>query len=347
MTFKDGLAPYLWFTTTKEQNQPMSKVKKDERFEAKEKQQYRITNWSQYNQALENRGNVTFIIDDEVIQNWYSAAPAQRGAQQIYSDICIEAIMMIKTVFRLPYRQARGFVVGLLKLMDLGKLQVPSFTQVNRRFRVLDIDAFEIPASGSITIAIDSTGVKVYGEGEWKCRTHGWSKRRTWRKLHLGVDPETGFIHCHTTTTNSESDESQVEEMLDQVDAKIDEVYLDGAYDTQNCYDGLIERDIRPIIPPRDGAVEWYWNKPGDHPGYPRNVAVRRVNEVGRAQWKIEEGYHHRSLSETAMFRYKVIFGSEHYSRSLQTQIQENKMKIKALNRMTAHGMPDSQQKAA
>ena len=325
----------------------MSKVKKDDRFEVKEKQQYRISNWPEYNRSLENRGNVTFIIDDEVIKNWYSDAPAQRGAQQVYSDVCIEAIMMIKTVFRLAYRQARGFVVGLLKLMDLGHLQVPSFTQVNRRFHALDIAAFEIPVSGSITIAIDSTGVKVYGEGEWKCRKHGWSKRRTWRKLHLGVDPETGFIHCHTTTTNSESDESQVEELLDQIAAKIDEVYLDGAYDAQSCYDGLIERDIHPIIPPRDGAVEWYWNEPDDHPEYPRNVAVRRVNEIGRAQWKIEAGYHRRSLSETAMFRYKIIFGSEHYSRTLQTQIQENKIKIKALNQMTAYGMPDSQKKAA
>lgn len=325
----------------------MSKIKKDERYEAQDKQEYRLTNWAEYNRALENRGNITFIIDDEVIQNWYSDSPAQRGAQQVYSDICIEAIMMIKTVFRLPYRQTRGFTVGLLQLMGLSELKVPSFTQINRRFRCLDIAAFDIPSSGPITIAIDSTGVKVYGEGEWKCRKHGWSKRRTWRKLHLGVDPDTGFIHGHVTTTNSESDESQVEDLLDQVDAAIDEVYLDGAYDAQSCYDGLIERDIHPIIPPQKGAVEWYWDEPGDHPDYPRNVAVRRVNEIGRAEWKQEVGYHRRSLSETAMFRYKTIFGSQHYSRSLSTQVQENKMKIKALNQMTAHGMPISQPKAA
>lgn len=325
----------------------MSKVKKDERFEVKDKQQYRITNWPDYNRSLENRGNVTFIIDDDVIQNWYSDTLAQRGAQQVYSDVCIEAIMMIKTVFRLPYRQARGFVVGLLKLMDLVELQVPSFTQVNRRFRALDIAAFEIPLSGSITIAIDSTGVKVYGEGEWKCRKHGWSKRRTWRKLHLGVDPDTGFIHCHTTTTNSESDESQVEEMLDQVDTKIDEVYLDGAYDAQTCYDGVLDRDIWPIIPPQRGAVKWHWEQPGDADDYPRNQFVERIDQIGRAAWKKEAGYHRRSLSETAMFRYKTIFGPIHYSRFLETQIQENKMKIKALNQMTAHGMPISQPKVA
>ncbi|MBC6995436.1 IS5 family transposase, partial [Lewinella lacunae] len=198
--------------------------------------------------------------------------------------------------------------------MGLCDLDVPSFTQVNRRFRILEVTPFKIPTKGSITIAIDSTGVKVYGEGEWKCRKHGWSKRRTWRKLHLGVDPETGFIHCHTTTTNSESDESQVDDLLNQVKAPIEEVYMDGAYDAQSCYDGLIARNITPVIPPQKGAVEWYWEEENDYPDYPRNVAVRRVNEIGRAEWKKEVGYHRRSLSETAMFRYKAIFGSQHYS---------------------------------
>ena len=325
----------------------MPKIKKDERFEAKEKQKYAITNWSTYNKALENRGDITFLISEEVIAKWYSDEPLQRGAQEKYSDTCIEAIMMFKTVFRLAYRQARGFTLGILKLMKLEHLDVPSFTQVNRRFRAMDILPFDIPKSGSITIAIDSTGVKVYGEGEWKCRKHGWSKRRTWRKLHLGVDPDTGFVHCHTTTTNSESDESQIDDLLDQVEATIDEVYLDGAYDAQTCYDGLINRGINPVIPPQKGAVEWYWDEVGDHPDYPRNVAVRRVNEIGRVDWKKEVGYHRRSLSETAMFRYKTIFGPIHYSRLLETQTQENKMKIKALNQMTAHGMPVSQPKDA
>lgn len=333
---------------TKNQSiQPMSKIKKDDRFEAKDKQKYSITNWSEYNKALENRGNITFLISEEVIDHWYSDEPLQRGAQEKYSDTCIETIMVFKTVFRLAYRQARGFTLGILNLMNLDHLDVPSFTQVNRRFHAMDIIPFDIPKSGSVTIAIDSTGVKVYGEGEWKCRKHGWSKRRTWRKLHLGVDPETGFIHCHTTTTNSESDESQVDDLLDQIEAEVDEVYLDGAYDAQTCYDGLLERGIYPVIPPPRNAVRWYWKEPGDADDYPRNQHIERIDEIGRVEWKKEIGYHRRSLSETAMFRYKVIFGSQHYSRSLETQIQENKMKIKALNQMTAHGMPISQPKAA
>lgn len=325
----------------------MPKIKKDERFEAKDKQSYRVTNWPEYNRALENRGDITFLISDEVIDTWYSEASGQWGGVEKYSDRCIETIMMFKTVFRLPYRQARGFTKGILKLMNLSHLDVPSYTQVNRRFRTMEITPFDIPTTGAITIAIDSTGVKVYGEGEWKCRKHGWSKRRTWRKLHLGVDPDTGFVHCHTTTTNAESDESQVDDLLDQVEAEISEVYLDGAYDAQTCHDGLINRNIWPIIPPQRGAVKWYWEEPGDADDYPRNQFIERMDEIGRAEWKQEVGYHRRSLSETAMFRYKAIFGPAHYSRKLETQIKENGMKIKALNQMTAHGMPKSKPKVA
>ena len=136
------------------------------------------------------------MISDEVIANWYSDEPLQRGAQEKYSDTCIEAIMMFKMVFHLAYRQSRGFTQGILKLMKLEHLEVPSFSQVNRRFRAMDILPFDIPKSGSITIAIDSTGVKVYGEGEWKCRKHGWSKRRTGRKP--GV-----YTHFTLPTTNT------------------------------------------------------------------------------------------------------------------------------------------------
>lgn len=294
-----------------------------------------------------NWGNITIYFDDEVIAEWYSQLPTQRGAQEVYSDTCIEAIMMLKTVFRQPYRQAVGLTRGLLRLMGLDQLKVPSFTQVNRRFRSLDIAPFAIPKSGAITIAIDSTGVKVYGEGEWKCRKHGWSKRRTWRKLHLGVEPKTNFIHCHTTTTNSQSDESQVEELLDQVEASIEGACLDGAYDIQKCYDGLIDHGIIPVIPLQRNAVKWYWEEPGDAEDYPRNRAIDRIDEIGRAEWEKEVGYHRRSLSETAMYRYKKAFGAEHYSRQMTTQIQENKIKIKALNTMTALGMPQSKLKKA
>jgi len=135
-------------------------------------------------------------------------------------------------------------------------------------------------------------------------------------------------------------DGSQLEDLLDQVEAEVSDGCLDGAYDHEDCWDILMERNINPIIPPRDNAVKWYLEVPGDFPEYPRNVAINRIDEIGKKEWKIEVGYHRRSLSETAMFRYKTIHGNKLYSRKFTSQKTENDIKIKALNIMTAQGMP-------
>lgn len=321
-------------------HQPMSKVKKDNHTSDKPKEKYQVLNWSAYNKALINRGDITIYFGDEVTDKWYSDLPNQRGAQPVYSDLCIETLLTFKVVFKLAYRQTQGFSQSLLKLMGIEDLEIPSYTQICRRAKALDIAVYQIPRSGPIVIAIDSTGLKIYGEGEWKVRKHGYSKRRTWRKLHLGVDPKTGFIHCHTLTLNDVDDGSQLEELVDQVEAEVTDVCLDGAYDHVECWDGLIDRDINPIIPPRSNAIEWYEEVPDDIPDYPRNVAVNRMNEIGIKEWKVETGYHRRSLSETEMFRYKTIHGDRLYSRKFSSQKTENDIKIKVLNIMTAQGMP-------
>lgn len=320
----------------------MSKVKKDSRNSDKEKVKYQVQNWSAYNQALVNRGDVTIYFSDEVLDNWYSDLPAQRGAQEVYSDLCMETLLMLKVVFKLGYRQTQGFARSLLSLMGSPEVKVPSYSQLCRRAAILEVEAYQIPQKGGIVIAIDSTGLKIYGEGEWKVRKHGYSKRRTWRKLHLGVDPKTGFIHCHILTLNDVDDGSQLNELLDQIEQDITDACLDGAYDHEDCWDDLIQRKINPIIPPRDNAVEWYVKEEGDIPEYPRNVAINRIDQIGKKEWKKQVGYHQRSLSETAMFRYKTIHGPKLYSRIFEKQKIENDIKIKTLNIMTAQGMPIS-----
>ena len=323
----------------------MSKVKKDQYTEGKKKDKYRVINWPQYNRALTNRGDFTLYFTAEAQEAWYEKdvdAPKQKGGQFIYSNLCIESLAMLKVVFRLPYRQLRGFAQSVLMMMGLDHLDVPSYTQICRRARALKIDLSVVRTGGTITVVIDSTGLKIYGEGEWKVRKHGVSKRRTWRKLHLGCDPETGFVHCATLTTNSVDDASQLAPLLDQVEDPIDDVCLDGAYDSEDCWDELIGRKINPIIPPRRNAVEWYWEEEGDLPDYPRNVAIQKIRQKGRKQWKEESGYHRRSLSETAMYRVKTIFGPQLYSRKFESQQTETLLKIKALNIMTAQGMPIS-----
>jgi len=168
-----------------------------------------------------------------------------------------------------------------------------------------------------------------------KVRKHGYSKRRTWRKLHLGVDPKTGFIYAHTLTENNVDDGSQLEPLVDQIEeqalwnsrsdystGQVDEASGDGAYDMEKCWDCLEENDIIGIIPPRENAVYWADEK-GNILDHRRNKILEQIDTVGLKQWKKNSGYHKRSLSETAMFRFKMIFGPMLYSRKLQTQKNE------------------------
>jgi len=315
--------------------------------EETKKDKYRVVNWSSYNKSLIGRGDITIWISEEVAENWYYSGPDQRGAQFEYSDQSIECLLGIKAVFKLPYRQLQGFTGSLMKLMGLG-LKIPSYTQICRRAEGLEID-FEVPkTSNPIYIVVDSTGLKVYGEGEWKTRKHGISKRRTWRKLHLGVDEKTGFIHASVLTENGkgDGDAQQVDKMLEQVKCPIDKFSGDGAYDTFDIWDLLKEKEIEGIIPPQKNAIYWV-DKNGDLLDIERNAILKEIETEGRAEWKRKSGYHRRSLSETAMFRFKTIFGPTLYSRKFEKQKTEAKIKVKCLNKMTALGMPISQKIAS
>ena len=314
-------------------------VSQEEKSSAKAK--YKVKNWSTYNQALVNRGDITLYFEESILEDWYDDGPVQKGGQFVYSDLCIETLMMLKTLFRLPYRQTEGFARSLLQLMEIGDLDVPCYSQLNRRAAALSIEPFAIPASGPLHIAIDSTGIKIYGEGEWKVRKHGYSKRRTWRKLHLGVDPKRGFLYAHTLTENNVDDGSQLEPLIDQIEDPVNEVSGDGAFDMEKCWDLLEEKNIIGIIPPRESAVYWA-DEHGEILVHRRNEILEQIDAVGRKQWKKNSGYHQRSLSETAMYRFKVIFGPLLYSRKLSTQKNEAALKIKLINIMTAQGMPIS-----
>jgi hypothetical protein len=221
-------------------------------------------------------------------------------------------------------------------------LQVPSYTQLCRRAKHIDIEAYKIPKQEGLILAIDSTGLKVYGEGEWKVRKHGYSKRRTWRKLHLGVDPSTGFIHCSTLTENDIDDGAQLEPLLKQEDQKVDVLMADGAYDHKKCWDFLEERQVWGIIPPRKNAQLWSEKQSEEPTVNQRNRIVEEVKATNLKEWKRLMGYHQRSLSETAMFQYKTIFGEAMFSRCTNRQVTESRIKIKALNIMKAQGMPKS-----
>jgi len=322
----------------------MSKIVKNNA-KNKKKDKYKIINWSSYNESLKQRGSLTIWIEEAALKNWYDQGPNQQGAQYYYSDECIECLMGLKCVYKLPYRQLEGFSTSILKLMGYD-LEVPSYTQINRRAKELDVK-FDLPKSRKLHLVFDSTGLKVYGEGEWKVRKHGYSKRRTWRKLHLGVDEKSGLIYAQSLTTNSIDDAIQLKPMLEQIEkqTKVKKVGADGAYDKDRCWTELDRLHIEGIIPPREDAVYWL-DQGGELLDHQRNEILKLIDEIGRKEWKIQSGYHRRSLSETAMMRFKTIFGNQLFSRKLSHQQVEATIKVKVLNTMTGIGMPISKKVA-
>ncbi|MEO1146333.1 MAG: IS5 family transposase, partial [Cyanobacteria bacterium J06638_22] len=167
---------------------------------------YRIRNWSAYNAGLKQRGNVTFWLSEEVTAAWLEPdLTGRRGASPTYKDLAIATFETLKGIYGLAGRQTEGLIRSLFELMGVD-LPVPEHSTVSRRKGKLSITLPVLPQSGSVHLVVDSTGIKVYGEGEWKTRQHGVSKRRTWRKQHLGVAESTGEILAAVVTTNAVHD---------------------------------------------------------------------------------------------------------------------------------------------
>jgi hypothetical protein len=184
------------------------------------KQKFRITNWSTYNKALINRGSLTFWLDDEAIQAWYdSATPSSRGRPQRYSDLAITTVLVIKRVFRLTLRAAQGFIDSIFALMNV-PLRCPDYTSVSKRAKSVNV-SFKTSTRGEIAhLVIDSTGLKVFGEGEWKVRKHGKERRRIWRKLHLAVDSNTHEVVCADLSLNNVTDSEAFPGLIRQTHRK-------------------------------------------------------------------------------------------------------------------------------
>jgi hypothetical protein len=306
---------------------------------AKAKASYRITNWRKYNESLVQRGSITFWFSDDVIDQWEHANEATKvGHPFVYSDLAIESLLMLRELFRLPYRQTEGLGRSLVELMQVD-VTIPDYTSLAKRAAKLDVALAVSNRRGPINIVVDSTGLKVFGEGEWKMRTHGKSKRRTWRKLHLSVDADTREIVAEVLTENSSHDADLVPEMLDQIEQPIDKFRGDGSYDKWKVYGTLAEQEIVPIIPPQHNAKIKQHGNCSDDP-LPRDEAIRAIRRVGRKRWKEEIGYHLRSLAETTMYRFKSCFGGVLKNRLLKNQRTEARLRCKILNRFTHLGLP-------
>jgi IS5 family transposase len=308
----------------------------DKHQEFKSKSKYKISNWAEYNKGLKSRGNITVWLSEEAIKAWEFTGKRERGGKIDYSDLAIETCLTIKQVMRLKLRQTEGFVESLFVILKVLK-SVPDYSTLCRRAGKLNIDLKVVKQESNIAIIVDSTGLKVYGEGEWKVRKFGWCKHRTWRKLHIGINGETQEIVAEELTENNIADADEIENLLDSVDQEIDTLIGDGGYDKKNVRKELIKRDIKGVIPPQKNAV-----KSKDPILKERNKDVQTIRRIGRKRWKEKVKYHKRSLVEVAMFRYKTIIGDKINARKLENEKIEVRINCSILNVMTRLGMPVS-----
>lgn len=313
----------------------------------KKKNKYKIRNWREYNQALVDRYDITLWVEKGIADVWREGnkiiirRKRKQGKPRFYSEAAIESLSTIQELFHLTYRGIEGFGRSIFNSILQSQIKIPDFSTINRRRKRLKV-IFPKRDTGKINMVIDSSGLKVYGEGEWKVRQHGISKRRTWKKIHLGINPKTGDIEAVELTDNSVDDARMVKPLLNQVEKEIDRLGADGAYDKRKVYEELIRRRIKEIlISPRVGARIWFHgNRIRDK--HPRDENLRQIRQRGRTQWKKDSGYHMRSLAETGVYRYKTIFGDDLAGREMNHQEVEVKLKCKILNKMTSMGMPDS-----
>lgn len=314
---------------------------KQKHTQPRQKALYRVKNWSKYDKALVQRGSVTFWISDDFEKKWLYVGKKQRGNQFDYSDQAILIMLTIKEIYHLTNRGVEGFVRSLFRMLKIN-LPVPDHSTLSKRGKDLRVNLPK-KTSQSLNIVMDSTGLKIYGEGEWKVRMHGVSKRRTWRKLHVGANPEDGEIQAVILTENSVSDDAAVKVLLEQIEQDIINFAADGAYDKRKVYDLLNAHspDVNILIPPRKNAHIWkHGNTKAER--LKRDENLRSIRKLGRKEWKKESGYHVRSLAETTIFRLKTIFGNELSARLLETQTTQALVRCAALNKMTHLGMPQS-----
>ena len=314
---------------------------KQKKTQTRPKPLYRVENWSEYENALVQRGSITFWLSTDFEKNWRYAGEKQRGSQFEYSDKAIEIMLTLKEIFHLTNRSTEGFVRSLFQMMHIA-LPVPDHSTLSKRGKTLQV-RLQKKSNGSLNLVLDSTGLKVYGEGEWKVRKHGYSKHRTWSKLHLGGNPDTGEILAATLTGNNISDDAVAPELLAQIEPTLLACAADGAYDKRKVYDALNKHTaaVEILIPPRKNARIWQHGNSKEE-RLKRDENLRYIRQHGRQQWKNDAGYHMRSLAETLMFRLKTIFGDKLSARLAETQTTQAMIRCVALNQMTLLGMPES-----
>ena len=296
------------------------------------RQRHRVMNWREYDAALRNRGSLTIWFTPDAIAGWKAQPRTTPGGQRHYSDLAIETALTLRAVFRLALRQSEGLIASIMGLLEID-LPIPDHTTLSRRACGLPICTSPRIGTGELHLIVDSTGLKLRGAGEWLFEKHGTTKRRSWRKLHIGIDGDSGEIVAFDLTNKDVDDASHVEPLLDQLADAPASFIADGAYDRTTALDAVITRNpnARFIVPPCKGAV------PGPTVAIAptqRDLHVLAIDAGGRAKWQKASGYNKRSKVEATMSRYKRVIGDTLKSRDDDRRVTEVAIAVKSLNRM-------------
>jgi hypothetical protein len=302
------------------------------------KQRHRVTNWAEYDAGLRARGSLTVWFTAEAVEAWRAEPRSTRGGQPSYSALAITTALTLRAVFRLALRQTEGLIGSILALLGLD-LAVPDHSTLSRRAETLEVPR---PRSSSVPrhLLVDSSGLKLCGQGEWLAEKHGTRTRRSWRKLHLGVDADTGRIVASALTTNDVDDGSQVGPLLDQIDGPVASFTADGAFDRDDVYAEVSARHpgAAVIVPPRSSAV---LSDTAETAPTPRDRHLEIIAERGRLGWQKASGYNWRALVEADIARFKRVIGDGLRSRTDGRQATEVAIAVGVLNRMLDLGRPE------
>lgn len=318
----------------------MSEAHKRSYRHPKYKTAYRVSNWPEYEKSLRDRGDITIWFSQDAIDAWTPTRTGKRGAQPVYSDIAIETALTLKAVFHLPLRQTEGFLTSIVKLMGLD-LPCPDHTTLSRRNRAVTVHRnLDRWPAGPVCLIVDSTGLKICGQGEWHSAKHGEKRRKRWKKLHIGVD-QCGWILASKVTDDHVPDPSQVPNLLAQVNREVDRFVADGIYDQEPVYAAVAQHSpgCSTVIPPRKDAV--LSNAAADCRSQ-RDHHIEEIQRGGRPQWKRQSGYYLQSHAENAFFRYQSVLGGRLRAKSGEAQEPEAAIGCAVLNRMRELGRPES-----
>jgi hypothetical protein len=302
------------------------------------RQRFRATNWAEYDAALRGRGSLTVWFTDAAIAAWKAEPCTTRGGQPRYSELAISTALTLRTVFRLALRQTEGLIGSIIALLGLD-LPAPDHTTLSRRAETLELPRPR-PGTRPIHLLVDSTGLRLSGPGEWLVEKRGSRARRSWRKLHIGVDADTGRIVAAELTAHDVDDASQVGPLLNQVTDPIASFTTDGAYDQDGVYCEVAARhpDAAVIVPPRSSAV---LSATAQTAPTERDKHLRAIAERGRMGWQKASGYNWRALVEADIARFKRVIGGGLHSRTDGRRATGVAIAVRALNRMLELGRPE------